>query len=76
IDREIFTLQEAGLEKSLEKALKVKALIKTKDFTQERNQFLIQYLNQLDSSRIINELTQVYEQCGEVALLLDDPIKQ
>ncbi len=71
IDKEIFTLQEAGLEKSLEKVLKMKALIKEKGFTQERNQYMIQYLLQLDSNQIIKKLSAGYKNLGPVALLFD-----
>lgn len=71
IDKEIFTLQEAGLEKSLEKVLKMKSLIKEKGFTQERNQYIVQYLLQLNSSQIIENLSAGYQDLGPVILLID-----
>ncbi|MHB1278905.1 MAG: bacillithiol biosynthesis cysteine-adding enzyme BshC [Bacteroidia bacterium] len=71
IEKEIFTLQEAGLEKGLEKVFKIKALIKEKGFTQERDQYLVQYLFQLDTKGIIDLLTMNYEECGPVALLVE-----
>lgn len=71
IDKEIFTLQEAGQLKTLEKVLKVKALVREKGFTQERNHYLIQYLIQLDNSAILDTLTKQYETMGPVAWLLD-----
>lgn len=71
IDKEIFTLQEVGLEKSLEKVFKMKSLIKEKGFTQERNQYMVQYLLQLDSSQIIEKLSSGYKNLGPVALLFD-----
>jgi len=71
IDKEIFTLQEAGLEKSLEKVYKMKALIKTKGFTQERNQYMVQYLLQLDSTQIINQLSDGYSDLGPVSILFE-----
>lgn len=71
IEKEIFTLQEAGLEKGLEKVVKIKALIKEKGFTQERDQYLIQYLFQLNSANIIHILTTNYDECGPVSLLIE-----
>ncbi len=71
IEKEIFTLQEAGLEKGLEKVFKIKALIKEKGFTQERDQYLIQYLFQLDTKSVIDLLTMNYDESGPVALLIE-----
>lgn len=71
IEKEIFTLQEAGLEKGLEKVFKIKALIKEKGFTQERDQYLVQYLFQLDTKGVIDLLTMNYDECGPVSLLVE-----
>lgn len=71
IEKEIFTLQEAGLEKGLEKVVKIKALIKEKGFTQERNHYLIQYLFQLNTENIIDLLTSNYDECASVSLLIE-----
>lgn len=71
IEKEIFTLQQAGLEKGLEKVFKIKALIKEKGFTQERDHYLIQYLFQLDTKGIIDLLTMNYDESGPVSLLFE-----
>lgn len=72
IDKEIFTLQLVGVEKTLEKALKIKELIKSKRFTQERNQYLVQYLSQLDSFQIVEKLAINYLKTAPVLLLLEE----
>lgn len=72
IDKEIFNLQQAVLEKDLEKIVKTKAILKDKSYTQERNQYLVQYLSRLDTTQIIEQLSKKYKETGPVCLLFTE----
>ena len=70
IEKEIFTLQEKAVEKGIEKALKLKSQLRDKQFTQERNHFLVQYLNELETGKILRKIEEKYTEFGPVGLLL------
>ncbi|MBI1222331.1 MAG: bacillithiol biosynthesis cysteine-adding enzyme BshC [Bacteroidetes bacterium] len=71
IDKEIFTLQEAGQLKNLEKLIKVRSVLKERGFNQERNHGVIQYISELKTDKIIGDINKNYEDIGPVALLLE-----
>lgn len=69
-ESDILVEQRQQEEKRLDKAFKAKKALIDKGFTQERNQYIPQYLLQLNTGEICTQISQNYDGVGAVFVLI------
>lgn len=72
IDKELYILQKSAQEKGLEKLIKLKKSLLDEHFTQERNQYLVQYFHKIALKELVEFLGRYYSETGAVSVLVID----
>lgn len=72
VEKEMVDTQKAGIEKRIEKVLKSRKLLVDKGFTQERNQYIPQYILRLNTQEILEEFELRFNEIGAVCAIIGE----
>jgi bacillithiol biosynthesis cysteine-adding enzyme BshC len=70
MEKEMFSVQKQGSEKNIDKMLKLKRSLKDEHYTQERNQYVVQYLLLLNHAEMIRFFSENYGETAPVSLII------